>query len=51
MILGGRLHFLRRIVSLHLGRWTLWGPVLGGRPDMVRHEVGVGSDGDRPSTV
>ena len=44
MILGGRLHFLRRIVSLPLGRWTLWGPVLGGRPDMVRHLTGISTN-------
>ena len=34
---GGRLHLLGRTGSLYLGRWTLWGPVLDGRPDMVRH--------------
>ena len=37
ILLGGRLHLLRRTQSLYLGRWTLWGPVLDGRPDMVRH--------------
>ena len=37
ILLGGRLHLLRRTESLYLGRWTLWGPVLDGRPDMVRH--------------
>ena len=36
ILLGGRLHLLRRTESLYLGRWTLWGPVLDGRPDMVR---------------
>ena len=36
ILLGGR-HLPRRTVSLHLGRWTLWGPVLDGRPDTVRH--------------
>ena len=38
---GGRLHLLRRTESLYLGRWTLWGPVLDGRPDMVRQELDV----------
>ena len=36
---GGRLHLLGRTGSLYLGRWTLWGPVLDGRPDMVRHTL------------
>ena len=36
ILLGGRLHLLRRTESLYLGRWTLWGPVLDGRPDTVR---------------
>ena len=39
ILLGGRLHLLGRTVSLHLGRWTLWGPVLDGRPDMVRQSI------------
>ena len=41
ILLGGRLHLLRRTESLYLGRWTLWGPVLDGRPDMVRQFTGV----------
>ena len=41
ILLGGRLHLLRRTESLYLGRWTLWGPVLDGRPDMVRHPYGM----------
>ena len=39
ILLGGRLHLLRRTESLYLGRWTLWGPVLDGRPDMVRQNL------------
>ena len=39
ILLGGRLHLLRRTESLYLGRWTLWGPVLDGRPDMVRQKT------------
>ena len=38
---GGRLHLLGRTGSLYLGRWTLWGPVLDGRPDMVRHRCAI----------
>ena len=42
ILLGGRLHLLRRTESLYLGRWTLWGPVLDGRPDVVRQTLRTG---------